>query len=358
VNLNKGSKAVDQKIVVNELGKLLRKAFIWKAEKQMRNCEILQRLKALGLKLDDRRLCEIFANPYYCGIIVSKFLKGKVIEGNHEPLISREIFLKVNNVVQEARNHPVSHKDEDENLPLKRFTCCSECNTPLTGYIVRKKNLWYYKCRTKECNSSTKSAKQLHDHFKTLISSFQINESETELIKIGITELYNAFFEEADENQKLYKTKISEMKMKLENAEENLVTGVIDRSMFDKYSLKFNTEIVQMENEMAKLSKGSSNLSKCLNLVVGFCRKPLIWWESAKIGEKMILQNLMFPNGIIYDRKNDRVLTKRINDFFAPIPELVRVIRGNENGETISFDSFPARVTLLGFKPKTSTAVM
>ena len=353
VNLNKGGKAVDQKIVLNEEGKLLRKAFLWKAEKQMRNCEILTRLNAMGLKLDDRRISEIFANPYYCGIIVSKFIPGKAIEGKHEPMVSREVFLKVNNIVADTRNHPVSHKEEDENLPLKRFTCCSECGTPLTGFIVRKKNLWYYKCRTKGCNSN-KSAKQLHEQFKMLLSAFEIQESETELIKIGITEMYSAIFEEANENQQLYKAKISELKKKIESAEENLVTGVIDRKMFDKFSSKFNTEIVELETQLAKFNRGSSNLEKCLNTVIRFCRKPLLWWEHAQVGEKMILQNLLFPSGIIYDRKNDRVLTNRINSFFAPIPELVGVLRGNKNGENTILSTFPVRVTSSGFKPETS----
>ena len=119
--------------------------------------------------------------------------------------------------------------------------------------------------------------------------------------------------------------------------------------MFDKFSSKFNTEIVELETQLAKFSKGSPNLEKCLNTVAGFCRKPLLWWENAQVGEKMILQNLLFPSGIIYDRKNDRVLTNRINSFFAPIPELVGVLRGNKNGENTISSTFPVRVTPEGF---------
>ena len=195
-----------------------------------------------------------------------------------------------------------------------------------------------YKKRTKGCNSN-KSAKQLHEQFKTILSAFEIQESETELIKIGITNMYSAFFEEANENQKLYKSKISELKKKIESAEENLVTGVIDRKMFEKFTSKFNAEIVELETQLAKFRKGSSNLEKSLNIVVKFCRKPLLWWENAKVGEKMILQNLIFPSGIIYERKNDRVLTKRINSFFAPIPELVGALRGNKKGTNKLFYS-------------------
>lgn len=353
VNLNKGSKAVEQKIVLNDEGKLLRKAFIWKAEKQMRNCEIVKRLKELGLKLDERRISEIFANPYYCGIMVSKLSPNQAFQGNHEPMVSKELFLKVNNIITDARSHPVSHKQEDENLPLKRFMRCLECNTPMTGFIVRKKNLWYYKCRTKGCNSN-KGAKQVHEQFKTLISAFQVDEQETELIKVGVTEMFGAVFDEVNQNQTMQKAKVTELKKKLESAEENLVTGVIDRAMYDKYSAKFNGEITELENELAKIGKWSSNLSKCIDTVIKFCNKPIQWWENAEIGERMIFQNLLFPSGILYERKNDRVLTQRVNNFFAPIPQLTGVLRENKKGETINFDNSSFRVTSSGFKPETS----
>lgn len=356
VNLNKG-KAVEQKIILNDEGKLLRKAFIWKAEKQMRNCEILQRLKALGVKMDDRRLCEILANPYYCGIIVSKLIPNKVVEGRHEPMISREIFLKANNIIADNRYQPVSHKAEDENLPLKRFSRCSECNTPLTGFVVRKKNLWYYKCRTKGCSTS-KNAKQLHDNFKTLISAYEINEEQTELIKLGITVMYSAFFEEVNENEKLYNAKVSELKKKIETAEENLVTGVIDRSMFDKFNSKFNSEIAEVERLLTQIKNGSSNLEKCLNKVVEYCKKPLLWWESASVGEKMMFQNMLFPNGVIYNRKSDEFQTPRVNSYFQPIPQLAGELRGKKNGDSVNFDAIPARVTSSGVKPETFRAVI
>lgn len=356
VNLNKG-KAVNQQIVLNDEGKLLRKAFMWKAENQMRNCEILKRLEALGLKLDDRRLCEIFANPYYCGIIVSKLVPNRAIEGKHEPMISREVFLKVNNVVELNRNQPVSHKAEDENLPLKRFSRCSECGTPLTGFIVRKKNLWYYKCRTVGCKTS-KSAKQLHEYFKALVSEYEINVEQTELIKIGIEVMYSALFEEQQENKKLYSAKISELKKKIETAEEKLVTGVIDRPMFDKFQAKFTAEMMDIENLMAKIKKGSSNLEKCLKLIVKYCQKPRLWWENASIGQRMIFQNILFPEGIIYDRKNERFQTPRINSYFQPIPRLSNFFEGKKNGDSIDFDTIPARVTSSGVKPETFRAVI
>ena len=348
VNMNRGEKADKQKIVLNDLGKLIQKAFLWKANQQMRNSEIVKRLQSMGANINERVIGQIFANPFYCGLIVSKLIPNKVYEGKHEPCVSKEVFLRVNNIVFEARNQPVTHKKEDENLPLKRFMKCGCCDTPMTGYLVAKKGLYYYKCRTKGCKNN-KSAKDLHTQFKTLISVFQIDETEKELIKQGIEQYYSTFFEEQFENQRLQKIKYNEIKEKIETVEENHAIGKIATEVYNKYTSKYTKELQEIEQEMEKVAFGSSNLSKCLNFVVEFCSKPAKWWENANIGERTIIQNILFPNGIIYERQNDQVRTNRINALFSPIPELIRGLRGNKKGETISFDNFSYLVTSSGF---------
>ena len=71
----------EEKLVVNEKGKLIRKAFLWKAEQGLSSAEILSRLQSLGLKLHRQRLSEIFRNPFYCGLISHRSLDGELIEG-------------------------------------------------------------------------------------------------------------------------------------------------------------------------------------------------------------------------------------------------------------------------------------
>ena len=355
-NTNKG-KAMEQQIIVNTEGKLLRKAFHWKVEKQMRNCEIIRELAKLGLKIDDRRLCEMFKNPFYCGILVSKLTPGEVYSGNHEPLISHEMFLRANNVVLEARSHPVSHNTEDANLPLKRFMKCGKCGTPMTGFLVRKKGLWYYKCRIAGCRT-VKSAKHVHNEFKILLESFEVDENETQIVKEGIAAMYEQYFEENTQTQRTYKSRIKELKVKIDVAEEQLVAREITREMFDKYHVKFTTEITEIEKMLHNQAGGSSNLQKCLNIVLNFCQKPLQWWENANIGERMMFQNMLFPGGISYEPKTEKVQTNLINALFAPIPVLTRVYVEKKKGRTSVKTDSPFGVTSSGFKPETSTAVM
>ncbi len=129
-----------RKIVVNEEGKKLRKAFEWKAQ-GMKNEEIVLKLRAMGLKMYKQQLTKVFKRPFYCGIINHGMLDGRVVEGTHEKLISQELFLQVNNLHRAAPNYGVPHKKEQEAVPLKVFIRCEDCGAPFTGYIVKAKGL-------------------------------------------------------------------------------------------------------------------------------------------------------------------------------------------------------------------------
>jgi len=322
-NLNKGGRAVDQKLIINEDGKLIQKAFVWKAKKNLGNTEIVEKLKKLGLSLDKRRLGEIFTNPFYCGVIVSKFLPGEAIEGRHEAMISRELFLEMNETRESLRVHPKKHKTNDEALPLKRFMRCNECDTPMTGYLVKAKGLYYYKCRTSGCKH-TASAKKLHVHFEQILDLFQLDACDIPLVEETIKIYYSEFFKERESEKKTLQTKRSSIQKQIDTIEERHVLGKIKDDLFDKYHTKYTTELEEIEREISKDSIDSSNLEKCLKKVLEFCLKPREWWQSQGIEQKIKIQNVIFPEGISLSKQNKGVLTTRINSLFAPVADIAK----------------------------------
>ena len=108
---------------------------------------------AMGVRMYKQQLTKIFKKPFYCGIINHALLDGKVVEGSHPPLVSKEVFLRVNNIHHQSANYGVPHKKENDHIPLKVFIKCADCSEPFTGYIVKAKGLWYYKCRTTGCKA-------------------------------------------------------------------------------------------------------------------------------------------------------------------------------------------------------------
>lgn len=132
---------------VNEDGEIIRQMFQWKVYDRLTHTQIVEKANALGLKINLKRLTGIFKNVFYCGLMANGVLKGKVVPGNHEPLVSREVFLMANDV-ELNRRHGYTNKIENNDLPMKGFIRCSECANPMTGYTNKKKQLHYYKCNT------------------------------------------------------------------------------------------------------------------------------------------------------------------------------------------------------------------
>jgi len=165
----------EKKIVLNEEGKKLKLAFNWKINGLM-NEEIVVKLNAMGVPMYKQKIHKIFTNPFYCGLLSNSLLDGQVVEGVHEVAVSKEDFLKINNIISGSPQYGIAHNPENKNIPLKVFTKCSKCGEPLTGFLVKAKNIYYYKCRRKGCSCS-KNANELNKQFVTLLQKFQVKES-------------------------------------------------------------------------------------------------------------------------------------------------------------------------------------
>ncbi len=135
-------------IALNKDGKLLKKAFYWKANEKVSSEEIIKRLAAQGLKISNQRMSAFFRNPFYCGLMVHTALEGQVIEGNHEKMISKEMFLEVNGLMAE-RKQGYQVNSEIDDVALKQFYKCESCGRYLRGYKAYKNQKYYYKCNTK-----------------------------------------------------------------------------------------------------------------------------------------------------------------------------------------------------------------
>ena len=172
------------------------------------------------------------------GILVSKMIPGEVIEGKHKPLVSKEDFLNINAI---ETHHPKHRKAENENLPLKQFIYCDSCKLPLTGYLVKKKGLYYYKCRTKGC-SCNKSAKALHTTFTEDLKTYQLDPKYKDIVKEVMTYTYDNITKELRTQKKSIKKTITELNTKIDSIEERYALGELDSTIYkkfkDKYELK------------------------------------------------------------------------------------------------------------------------
>ena len=351
-NTNPG-KGKTPNFVITEQGKLLKQAFLLKANYNMSHVEIASKLQKKGLKASDKKLSDYFRNPFYCGLIVNSLIPGEIIEGKHPALINKETFLKIHNLLN-AGEVPRKYSRDDENLPLKTFLRSTACGTPYTGFIVKKKGLYYYKNRRKG-SKENRSAKKLHHEFLELLATYQLKDKK---YVAPLKELvYDTFVkmnaEDIKESKRLEKD-IESLEAKLERLEERYVFEEINKLQYDKFKQKLATEISQKQKVMSKSNFNSSNLKKSINQALKYALNLPLLWSSGDLETKRKIQYMVFPEGLGYDFQNKRVQTFRVNSIFNAISCFSGILTQKENGNFQNNIENSRLVTSAGFKPATS----
>ena len=337
--------------VVNKQGKLLRKAFMWKAAEQITNEEARERLAKLGLKISHQQISAAFRNPFYCGLLSHNLLEGEVVEGIHEKLISREIFLKVNEV-QNRNAHGYTTTEENDNIPLKRFLRCEYCGSFLRGYVVKAKGIYYYKCNTKSCNCN-RNAKELHKKFirELMEYTLEIDSALEPLIKKQMLATYCKFNEEEADEKAILETKLQEVDGDIERQKKRLKKEEIPYDLYLEFIADLEKEKKKTLDELAKCSKGVSNPEMCVDFAINYSMKLSSVWDCAKYSDRQRLQFLIFPEGIPYNRKEDRCRTDNVNGAFEYIAELKRLLQESKGRTLIRKLENAALVVPTGIEP-------
>jgi site-specific DNA recombinase len=344
-----------RKIVINEIGKKIKKAFQWKGG-GIKNEAILDRLRSMGVSLNKQHLTKLLKNPFYCGLICHNMLDGEVVEGEHEKLISKELFLKVNEIHQSNSGYGVPHKKQQDELPLKVFIRCSDCNEPFTGYIVKAKGLWYYKCRTKGCKCN-KSAKEMHKIFVEFLSGYNIKEELKEPLLRKMEAVWNDINKECYEVEQNYKKQLSVVNGKIEDIEESYyIKKDMNRETYDKFRLRFETELKDINKNLSQLTIGISNPMAAIEKAIGLSVELATEWASGDIDHKNKLQKLVFPEGIVYDKKKGVFRTERVNSIFVEIARLTSVSGKNERRQTGVDSRLSPSVRVEGLEPPSLAA--
>jgi len=106
----------------------------------------------------------------------------------------------------------------------------------------------------------------------------------------------------------------------------------MSRETFDKLFLRYNEQRINILKELQKYEGAISNLSETLESVVHLCTKLNTVWASGDLAMKEDLQELIFPKGILYDRKNEAFRTPEVNSVFSEIARLTGNSGENEQG--------------------------
>lgn len=255
-------------------------------------------------KFTKKNIFRIFRNKYYMGIIVSKTY-GKEVQAQHVPMISSELFFKVQDII-DGRNHNkaeiILRNRNNEDFPLRRFIRCQKCGLAFTGSWSRGRGgrYAYYHCRGKCKNSNIKRI-LVHNSFADLLKAKVIHQE--------YTNFYMSFFENIYEKRlvriKQKRIRTTSQIQRLRDLRQTL----IDKNLAGIYSdVDFKEQLGLIEEQLqnmaifsneASLNKYSKENAK--NYIEKIVTDLPRAYEVCDIKQKRMLISLLFPKGLIWN---------------------------------------------------------
>ena len=195
-------------------------------------------------------IARILSNPFYMGIM---FRNGKYYNGNHQPLISKEVFDKAQ-YVSENRLRP---KAKRLFFPLRGFLKCENCGCMLTASL--KKGHQYYYC--------TNGKKMCNEH-KGYIRAEDLNVLASEVFKkLHFSErkielMYKASKEKLDLNEDYSKNILDTLQLSLESLKTR-ETKLLDAFLAEQISKElYDQKVLEIQNDRVVIQKQIENAEK------------------------------------------------------------------------------------------------
>lgn len=316
-------------ITVNDKGRILRQAFEWIAnEPDVSQSEVLRRLRLAGLDISKQQLSKCLHNCFYCGLIEHEYLKdGQRIEGCQEPMISKSMFWKVQDILN-GNSKDYQHAKVTPRFPLKGHIRCAKDGHVMSGYTVKAKNLDYYKCNVKGCRTNV-SAREMHRKYAEILNSLSVPDEFSPLLEMVIKRKFREKEGEFAEQQELVTKNLNTLRTKLKNAKLRYVSeSCISEQDYLEVKSDLEGRIHECEQELKRCSAASSNLAEYTSITLKIASTLGSEWEKFNFEVCQKIQSLVFPEGVLWDSETRRPRTGNMNQFFAKIGLAVRSARG------------------------------
>ena len=349
-----------QTITINADGYLIRQAFEMKAKENLTNEEVRRRLKNMGLDLTKQQWSRIFHNIFYAGYYAHPFLEGDIIKGKQEPITSLDIFCKVNDIVLKSHNSGYEVRSDKEYAPLLGLLKCPVCGHNMTASLstkMRKKygrEVGYYTCSRKGCKCNA-SAKKVNGIFEDWLESISIPDMFHAVLEAQLKNAFHLLNKSSNDEVAAIKGHRTKIENEIERIQDNLslATDPIIVEACLKSLRKKEAERDEISDQLAEMGESILNLNEYVKFSMEFKDNLLRLWQLSNLTYKRNLQNLIFPDGVRYDKIHDDIEPLSKNEFLFTFSLESGSYEEKEKRQTLKNEDLSPLAPQVGLEPTT-----
>ena len=233
-----------------------------------------------GKKASKSRIEDILKDPFFYGAIP---WNGESFPGKHEPLVSKELFDKV----QALRAGKTAPKLRKHNFQFKKLMKCGECSGTITAEI-QKGHIYYHcnhyrNCQQKKFTTEDKIEEKILGVFK-FFENITEEEAEEVRLKIKLTHGH-----ESEYKEKAIKA-LEERYNALQKRIDNLYDDKLDEKISREFWERKNAQLVDEQREvLAQMDRMKTEEGKYFELwlnIIDLARRAREIYANSKTPEK------------------------------------------------------------------------
>ncbi len=246
---------------------------------------LLEELGSRGLKnrsggrLHLNGLSTMLNNPFYMGLIRIR-KTGELFPGNHEPLIGKALFDRVQLILRGKTVNRLARHD----FAFRRMVRCAGCRYSLIGEL--QKGHVYYRCQTPDCPTTTIREECIDDAFAGKLDTVKLDEEEMQRARLWISQArinHDKFRE--DEAQKVA-FRLNQLRPRLERLTDAFLDGTVERDLFENRKNALLLEEKELKEKLAILKSGQGDGLVRLEEFLELVNRSVFLYENALPQEK------------------------------------------------------------------------
>ena len=166
---------------------------------------------------------------------------GKVFEGKHTPLVSRELWQKVQDVA--AGRNQSKYRKAVHDFAFSRLMTCGHCGCAIVGEIQKKKYV-YYHCTDfhRGCPKPYVREEEVAKMFTALLKELTFDDEVLEWVREALRESHGDKMRFVAEALSRLQIEYAKLQARLDAMYEDKLDGRIDAAYFDRKAGEYRTE--------------------------------------------------------------------------------------------------------------------
>ena len=259
-----------------------------------------------AVKVGKSNIEDILNNPIYIGDFV---FKGKrYYNAKHEPIISRELYALCQEIIKEK----TSTKANKREFLFSNMIRCKKCGCFLVGEIKKEKYI-YYHCtgnRGGDCKKKYIREESIEKAVLQILKSFEVR---PELLDVVLNCLKTEIKEQNFYNENRIKTinnRIETLKNRLDKLLNLYLDGQIEKNIFDKKKIEFETELDGLLLEQNTMQRTGFEILNHAELLFELFKNAATLYISGDIQLKREILGIVCSN-FYFDGENIEIAIKK-----------------------------------------------